>query len=97
MVYGCNSLATKPAFSLAPMFVVKVLNMYGYKKHKSHKLDANQIEILNKAMFSFVCLVPLVVGCIQYFAWSFYTIRDRRNIDITFSVSKDGDILKNGI
>ncbi|XP_060587741.1 uncharacterized protein LOC132743230 [Ruditapes philippinarum] len=97
MVYGCNSLATKPALSLAPMFVVKILNMYGYKKHKNHKLDPLQIDNLNKAMFSFICLVPLVIGCIQYIAWSFYTIRDRRTLDITFTVPREDSTVINGI
>lgn len=86
MVYGCNSLFVKPAISLAPMFVVKILNMYGYRKHKTHSLDNLQVEMLNKAMFNFVCLVPLVIACVQYFAWSFYSIRNKKNLDITLII-----------
>ncbi|KAG8558140.1 hypothetical protein GDO81_016878 [Engystomops pustulosus] len=38
MVFGTNALFTKPAQSLAPMFVVTILNQYGYE-HLTSKVD----------------------------------------------------------
>ncbi|XP_060587747.1 transmembrane protein 180-like [Ruditapes philippinarum] len=75
MVYGMNALVVKPAISLSPLFVVKILNMYGYDHLKDGTLNANEVHDLSSAMFNLLCLYPCVIGCVQFCAWSFYRIR----------------------
>lgn len=89
MVYGCNALVVKPAISLSPMFVVKILNTYGYEDLKNNTLDPIQHGTLNSVMFSLICLYPLVIGCIQFCSWSFYTIREKKTFDLTLVISEE--------
>jgi Na+/melibiose symporter-like transporter len=78
MVYGMNALVVKPAISLSPLFVVKILNMYGYDHLKDGTLNANEVHDLSSVMFNLLCLYPCVIGCIQFCAWSFYRIRGEK-------------------
>lgn len=92
MVYGSNALVVKPAISLSPMLVVGVLNSFGYEKLKEGKLDPNERGTLNSVMFSFICLYPLIIGCIQYISWSFYTIRQKKTLDMTVIVKGEAEV-----
>lgn len=83
MVYGTNALITKPAHSFAPMITVVILNRYGYESMKSSieagdldGLPQDQLAGLQAAMFYIMCLAPVLVGLVQLFIWSFYTIRN---------------------
>ena len=91
MIYGTNALVVKPAISLSPMFVVAILNRYGYERLKLGTLDPSETGTLNGVMFSLICLYPVVVGSIQLFSWSFYTIRHKKNVDMTLMVG-GGDL-----
>ena len=75
MVFGTNALIVKPAISLSPMFVVAILNIYGYNEYKDRKVGAS--EELKTAMFNLVCFYPVIIGTIQFASWSFFTIREK--------------------
>ncbi|XP_063790527.1 transmembrane protein 180-like [Pseudophryne corroboree] len=77
MVFGTNALFTKPAQSLAPMFVVTILNQYGYE-HLTNKADEPNPSLflgLHDAMFYLTCIVPLCIAIIQIILWRPYSIR----------------------
>ena len=75
MVHGCNALVVKPAISLSPMFIVAILNRYGYARIKDDTLDKEDKASLHALMFSLVSLYPFLISCIQFIAWSFYSIK----------------------
>ncbi|CAC5379016.1 unnamed protein product [Mytilus coruscus] len=77
MVFGTNALITKPAISLAPMFVVAILNLYGYSELKDQKREGS--EELRTAMFTLVCFYSVIIGAIQFISWSFFSIRGKTN------------------
>ncbi|XP_068102904.1 transmembrane protein 180-like [Hyperolius riggenbachi] len=83
MVFGTNALFTKPAQSLAPMFVVTILNQYGYEhlNNKADQPDPNLFLGLHDAMFYLTCLVPLCISLIQIFIWMPYSIRSSHVTD----------------
>ncbi|XP_056389850.1 transmembrane protein 180-like isoform X2 [Hyla sarda] len=77
MVFGTNALFTKPAQSLAPMFVVTILNQYGYE-HLTNKVDQPDPNLflgLHDAMFYLTCIVPLCIATIQIIVWTPYSFR----------------------
>ncbi|KAM9305141.1 transmembrane protein 180-like [Gastrophryne carolinensis] len=83
MVFGTNALFTKPAQSLAPMFVVTILNQYGYE-HLTSKVDQPDPNLflgLHDTMFYLTCLVPLSIALIQIFIWTPYSIRNSHMTD----------------
>lgn len=86
MVYGINALVVKPAISLSPMLVVSLLNSYGYNRLKEGNLTKTEVAGLNNTMFSLLCLFPFVIGSIQFCAWSFFTIREKKSLDMTLYV-----------
>ncbi len=73
-VFGADALITKPAVSIAPMIVVNILNRYGYQtiKQKSTAPPSEDLSQLHSVMFSLLCLVPVVLGCVQCIVWSWY-------------------------
>nr|DBA20249.1 TPA: hypothetical protein GDO54_015961 [Pyxicephalus adspersus] len=77
MVFGTNALFTKPAQSLAPMFVVTILNQYGYEHltNKADQPDPNLFLGLHDTMFYLTCLVPLCIALIQIVIWTPFSIR----------------------
>ncbi|XP_040295919.1 transmembrane protein 180-like [Bufo bufo] len=77
MVFGTNALFTKPAQSLAPMFVVIILNQYGYEQltSKGDQPDPSLFLGLHDAMFYLTCIVPLCIAVIQIIIWKPYSIR----------------------
>ncbi|XP_018424879.1 PREDICTED: transmembrane protein 180-like [Nanorana parkeri] len=83
MVFGTNALFTKPAQSLAPMFVVTVLNQYGYEhlSSKAGQPDPNLFLGLHDVMFYMTCLVPLCIAVIQIIIWTPYSIRSSHVTD----------------
>lgn len=81
MVFGTNALITKPAISLAPMFVVAILNLYGYSGLKDQKGEGS--EELRTAMFTLVCFYSVIIGAIQFISWSFFSIRGKTNATCT--------------
>jgi Na+/melibiose symporter-like transporter len=91
MVYGMNALVVKPAQSLSPMFVVKILNVYGYDHLKDGTLNATEVQYLSSVMFNLLCLYPCVIGCIQFCSWSFYRIREKKSFDMTVYVGAGTD------
>ncbi|XP_029433552.1 transmembrane protein 180-like [Rhinatrema bivittatum] len=78
MVFGTNALFTKPAQSLAPMLVVTILNQFGYENlnNKSVQPDPSLFLGLHDAMFSLICLIPLLIAIIQIVVWTPYSIRN---------------------
>lgn len=74
-VYGANALVVKPANSLSPMLVVAILNSFGYEQLKSGLLSGPAADVVKDVMFKIVCFYPMLLGAIQYFSWSHYTIR----------------------
>ncbi|KAM3917614.1 transmembrane protein 180-like [Leptodactylus fuscus] len=82
MVFGTNALFTKPAQSLAPMFVVTILNQYGYE-HLTSKADQPDPSFflgLHDAMFYLTCIVPLCIAIIQIILWTPYSIRSSHEV-----------------
>lgn len=79
MVYGTNALVVKPAISLTPMFVVAILNSYGYNELKKNTLTGDQLAYLKHVMFLLVCFYPVILGVLQMITWSFYTVRDSKD------------------
>ncbi|XP_075686326.1 transmembrane protein 180-like [Rhinoderma darwinii] len=78
MVFGTNALFTKPAQSLAPMFVVTILNQYGYE-NLSNKVDQPDPSLflgLHDTMFYMTCIVPLCIAFVQIIIWTPYSIRN---------------------
>ncbi|NWW34236.1 MF13A protein, partial [Panurus biarmicus] len=69
MFFGTNALFTKPAQSLAPMFVIAILNHYGY-------YNLNNVPDLHDAMFYLVCLVPLCIAVLQILTWTPFSIQN---------------------
>ena len=88
MVFGTNALVVKPAISLSPMLVVAILNRYGYERIKKDNsgttLSSLEMDSLKTTMFYLICLYPVVIGLIQLCSWSFYTIRDKKTVVITY-------------
>ncbi|KAM7038741.1 transmembrane protein 180-like isoform 1-T1 [Acridotheres tristis] len=79
MVFGTNALFTKPAQSLAPMIVVKILNHYGYynlNNVPSHPDISRSFLDLHDAMFYLVCLVPLCIAVLQILIWTPFSIQN---------------------
>jgi len=89
MVYGSNALVVKPAISLSPMLVVWILNQAGYDQLSKAGLQGGQLEHLHSVMFTVICMFPLIIGIIQLVAWSFYSIRSRKSLDMTLLVGKE--------
>ncbi|XP_052815093.1 transmembrane protein 180-like [Mya arenaria] len=87
MVFGSNALVVKPAISLSPMFVVWMLNKYGYEQLNKDSLGPAETASLHHIMFLLLCMYPLVLGCIQFVAWSFYSIREKKSVDVTLLIS----------
>lgn len=83
MVFGTNALFTKPAQSLAPMFVLTILNQFGYEQLKDAAKDSDPsaLENLHKIMFYLVCLVPLTVAVLQMLFWKPFSIRNSHTVD----------------
>ncbi|XP_069558877.1 transmembrane protein 180-like [Brachyistius frenatus] len=86
MVFGTNALFTKPAQSLAPMIVIKILNQFGYDQLKDAARDSNPSawESLHSIMFYLVCLVPLCVAALQVLAWRPFSIRNSHTVDTKY-------------
>ncbi|XP_017277338.1 transmembrane protein 180 isoform X2 [Kryptolebias marmoratus] len=84
MVFGTNALFTKPAQSLAPMIVLKILNQFGYEqlKESGQDSDPSALESLHSVMFYLVCLVPMCVAALQILAWRPFSIRNSHTVDI---------------
>ncbi|XP_062505679.1 transmembrane protein 180-like isoform X2 [Corticium candelabrum] len=86
-VFGTNALFTKPAQSLAPMIVVRILSSYGYRNQgltlgdQAVNLSANtgSASELGNVMFLILCGIPLVVSLLQIMVWSQYTLRKSTN------------------
>ncbi|XP_014724895.1 PREDICTED: transmembrane protein 180 isoform X4 [Sturnus vulgaris] len=79
MVFGTNALFTKPAQSLAPMIVVKILNHYGYYNLNNvpgHPDISSLFLDLHDAMFYLVCLVPLCIAVLQILIWTPFSIQN---------------------
>ena len=80
MVFGTNALITKPSHSFAPMLTVAVLNRFGYESLKSATeasvLSSSAFVDLQTAMFIITSATPVIIGVLQLFIWSFYTIRN---------------------
>ncbi|XP_063270666.1 transmembrane protein 180-like isoform X2 [Prinia subflava] len=78
MVFGTNALFTKPAQSLAPMVVVKILNHYGYYNLNNVPggPDIRSFLDLHDAMFYLVCLVPLCIAVLQILTWTPFSIQN---------------------
>ncbi|KAK7112206.1 hypothetical protein V1264_011691 [Littorina saxatilis] len=76
-VFGSNALVTKPAQSLCPMLVVSILNRYGYEEVKHGSASPAEINELESVMFQLICFFPVILGVMQYIAWSQFTIRRR--------------------
>ncbi|XP_061456257.1 transmembrane protein 180-like isoform X3 [Rhineura floridana] len=78
MVFGTNALFTKPAQSLAPMFVVTILNQFGYANlnGKVSQLDPSLFLGLHDVMFYMICLVPLCIAVIQILTWTPFSIQN---------------------
>ena len=89
MVYGTNALVVKPAISLAPMVVVTILNRYGYDQLQKKTLMESQVEDLKSVMFTLICGIPLVVGMLQTLVWSYYTIRENKNLNLAINIGVD--------
>ncbi len=73
-VFGADALVTKPAVSIAPMIVVNILNRYGYQtiKQQFTTPSSEDLSQLHSVMFSLLCLVPVVLGWVQFIVWSWY-------------------------
>lgn len=86
MVFGTNALCTKPAQSLAPMFVLGILNQFGYEQLKEAAKDSNMssLESLHKIMFYLVCLVPMTVAVLQILFWRSFSIRSSHTVDTKY-------------
>nr|KAG5709737.1 hypothetical protein BaRGS_027762 [Batillaria attramentaria] len=76
-VFGNNALVTKPAQSIAPMLIVAVLNRYGYEQLKTGALPGFETHVIKNVMFQIICFTPVVLGILQYFVWSQFTIYRR--------------------
>ncbi|XP_077989831.1 transmembrane protein 180-like [Glandiceps talaboti] len=88
MFFGMNALFVKPAQSLAPIFIVHVLNKNGYQE-VVHGLDPDPsvVSQLHDVMFQVACMVPLVLGIVQCLLWTKYSLRDSHLIVPKFSES----------
>ena len=89
MVYGTNALVVKPAISLAPMVVVNILNRYGYDQIQKNTLTDSQVDALKSTMFTLLCCIPFMVGILQSFFWSYYTIRENKKVNLAINVGLD--------
>ncbi|XP_048256752.1 transmembrane protein 180-like isoform X2 [Haliotis rufescens] len=87
MIFGTNALVVKPAQSLCPMFIVMVLNMYGYQLLKKGHLTSVDSSQLKEVMFHLACFLPVVMGCLQLLSWSFFMIRLRKAPSHTLDVT----------
>ncbi|XP_066496837.1 transmembrane protein 180-like isoform X1 [Tiliqua scincoides] len=77
MVFGTNALFTKPAQSLAPIFVVTILNQFGYANlTKVTEPNPSLFLGLHDAMFCMICLVPLCIAVIQILTWMPFSIQN---------------------
>ncbi len=76
-VFGTNALITKPALSVSPMIVVNILNRYHYDSIKRGNATSSpqDLDQLHSAMFSLLCLIPVVLGSIQIIIWSWYPFK----------------------
>ncbi|XP_013865575.1 transmembrane protein 180-like [Austrofundulus limnaeus] len=86
MVFGTNALFTKPAQSLAPMIVLKILNQFGYEQLKDAGQDSSPsaLESLHSVMFYLVCLVPMCVATLQVLAWRPFSIRNSHTVEMKY-------------
>ena len=81
MVFGTNALVTKPANSIAPMFIVYILQQHGYK---SDSLQVNSSlatleasKELKDTMFMLLYAIPILLGAVQMVVWRFYRLKGR--------------------
>eukprot|EP01006_Ploeotia_vitrea_P042105 TRINITY_DN66604_c6_g1_i1.p1 TRINITY_DN66604_c6_g1~~TRINITY_DN66604_c6_g1_i1.p1 ORF type:complete len:591 (-),score=293.82 TRINITY_DN66604_c6_g1_i1:49-1821(-) len=74
MYFGTNALFTKPGYSFAPMFVVRVLAHYGYDHDKSKFRAKADGARARHGMFVLLCLFPAVSCVVQLLLWRRYTL-----------------------
>ncbi|KAJ8037550.1 hypothetical protein HOLleu_18389 [Holothuria leucospilota] len=74
-VFGYNALFTKPAVSVAPMFVVAMLNSYGYESLQNGSLTDAEHECLRNVMFNISCFLPIILSVCRIYTWSKYRVR----------------------
>ncbi|XP_065196775.1 transmembrane protein 180-like [Sycon ciliatum] len=75
-VFGLNALFTKPAQSLAPIFTVQIMDMYGYTRGIGlTAMEGAPAATLADGMFLLLCGLPTLLGAIQLLLWKFYTLR----------------------
>ena len=56
------------------MITVYVLNLYGYEQYKAKTL-VSDVE-LKDCMFYLVSVLPILIGCVQFFCWRRYGIKN---------------------
>ena len=82
MVFGANALIAKSAISLSPIFVVAILNRYGFDRSHQTVENYTSSSELKTAMFMLTCLYPICLGLIQVISWSRYSIRAKTGLRI---------------
>ncbi|XP_014785056.1 transmembrane protein 180 [Octopus bimaculoides] len=75
MIFGMSALIEKPAISISPMFIVNILNSYGYQQLKDGKLSLSKTNILKSTMFNLIYIIPICMGCVQLVIWSLFRLR----------------------
>jgi len=78
LYFGLNALFTKPAHSIAPVFVVNILSRYGYRQQSTSTFESDPLlassadsEVLRDVMFVLLTLFPFLSGCLQMAIWHF--------------------------
>eukprot|EP00795_Rhopilema_esculentum_P015174 gene15174-6369_t len=66
MVFGLNALVTKPAQSIAPMTVLRILSSFGYQPNAGNVHGALPTgDDFKSAIFGIVCFFPAIIGVVQ--------------------------------
>ena len=74
MVFSLNALFTKPAQSLAPVFAVSFLNVYGYKTYTNTKsVSSNLVEGMQLLTF----FMPCILGGLQFLVFKPFSLGNR--------------------
>uniref|UniRef100_A0A8R1IRA3 Transmembrane protein 180 n=2 Tax=Caenorhabditis japonica TaxID=281687 RepID=A0A8R1IRA3_CAEJA len=65
IIFSLNALVVKPAQSIAPMIIVKLMNVYGYQEYLKTKILTPELK---STLLLILFATPLLTGGIQYVA-----------------------------
>lgn len=75
-IFSLDALIVKPAQSVAPVFIVHILNTCNYQAYQ--RLGEKPKELVS-CMFSVLCFIPLILGFLQFIIFRNWSLQIKHN------------------